>query len=125
MKPDPARAAEFLRHILEAISRISAYTAEMNAAEFAEEPSRAGRGDPQYSEIMGEAAKTLKQLTQDSPQNIPACRCGEYLPDAATASLHGYFSSTFSLVLECGHRRNSGHSARKIEAILNDPLNRA
>jgi uncharacterized protein with HEPN domain len=74
MKPDPARAAEFLRHILEAISRISAYTAEMNAAEFAKNPL-VQDAVIRNIEIMGEAAKTLKQLTQDSPQNIPACRC--------------------------------------------------
>src|SRR5579862_8990023 len=58
MKPDPTRTPEFLSHILEAISRIQAYTRGMSSADFNRDVL-VQDAVIRNIEIMGEAARNI------------------------------------------------------------------
>jgi uncharacterized protein with HEPN domain len=118
MKPDPARAAEFLRHILEAISRISAYTAEMNAAEFAKNPL-VQDAVIRNIEIMGEAAKNIEAVDPGFAAKYPGLPLRDvYLMRNRLA--HGYFSVDIALVWNAV-TTEIPVLRPQIEAILNHP----
>ncbi|MGB9029346.1 MAG: DUF86 domain-containing protein [Acidobacteriaceae bacterium] len=118
MKPDPARAAEFLRHILEATSRISAYTAGMSAAEFAKNPL-VQDAVIRNIEIMGEAAKNIEVVDPGFIAKYPVLPLRDiYLMRNRLA--HGYFSVDISLVWNAVTAEIPALRAQ-IEAILNHP----
>jgi uncharacterized protein with HEPN domain len=96
MKPDPSRVADYLRHILEAISRIGKYTSGMSEEGFSSS-NLVQDAVIRNIEIMGEAARNI-ELHGQSIKGL----CGElplrdiYLMRNRLA--HGYFSADISIV---------------------------
>jgi uncharacterized protein with HEPN domain len=116
MKADPARVAEFLRHILQAISRISSYTSNLSEEDFV--------GNPMVQdavirniEIMGEAARNIEVANPDFAEKNPQLSLHDvYLMGNRLA--HGYFS--IDLVLVWNAVKNEIPPLKlEIEAILN------
>ncbi len=118
MKPDPARAAEFLRHILEAIFRISSYTTGMSAAGFAANPL-VQDAVIRNIEIMGEAAKNIEAADPGFQAKHPGIPLRDvYLMRNRLA--HGYFSVDVSLVWNAVQSEIPALRAQ-IEAVLSSP----
>jgi uncharacterized protein with HEPN domain len=70
MRPDPARVAEFMHHILQAITRISSYTSGLTEADFAAN-SQVQDAVIRNIEIMGEAAKNLNLIDPEFSARHP------------------------------------------------------
>jgi|SRR6185312_822168 uncharacterized protein with HEPN domain len=96
MKNDPARTPVFLRHILEAITRISGYTQGMSAEDFARN-LLVQDAVIRNIEIMGEAARNIEALDPSFAtrhREIPLRDV--YLMRNRVA--HGYFSVDVAIV---------------------------
>jgi uncharacterized protein with HEPN domain len=96
MKADPARVAEFLRHILQATSRISSYTSLMSEHDFMANPL-VQDAVIRNIEVMGEAARNIEFADPDFAAKQPQLQLHDiYLMRNRLA--HGYFSIDLALV---------------------------
>ncbi|HLJ79769.1 MAG TPA: DUF86 domain-containing protein [Acidobacteriaceae bacterium] len=96
MKPDPTRTPEFLSHILEAISRIQAYTRGMSSADFNRDVL-VQDAVIRNIEIMGEAARNILTFDPSFAAAHPEIPLRDvYLMRNRVA--HGYFSVDVAIV---------------------------
>ena len=96
MKPDPTRTPEFLKHMLEAVSRISEYTKGLNGAEFGSN-SLVQDAVIRNIEIMGEAARNIEALDPQFAAKHPEIPLRDiYLMRNRVA--HGYFTVDVGIV---------------------------
>jgi uncharacterized protein with HEPN domain len=96
MKTDPSRVPEYLRHILEAISRILEYTDGMNEGDFS---SNLLVQDAviRNIEILGEASRNIEIHDPTFVQNHPQIPLHDtYL--MRNRLTHGYFSVDLGIV---------------------------
>ena len=96
MKVDPGRSSEFLRHVLEAISRISSYTAGLTFEDFSANPLIQD-AVIRNIEIMGEAARNIEQCDPDFASKYPQIPLRDICL-MRNRLAHGYFSVDLSLV---------------------------
>jgi len=90
MKSGPGRTPDFLQHILEAIARISTYTAGMNEADFAAN-QMVQDAVIRNIENMGEAARNIEASDPDFISKHPQVPLRDvYLMRNRLA--HGYFT---------------------------------
>jgi uncharacterized protein with HEPN domain len=90
MNADPSRVAEFLRHILEAISRIDEYTAAINQMEFSKNRLLQDAVIRNF-EILGEASRNIETHDPGFAARYPQIPLREIYSMRDRLS-HGYFS---------------------------------
>jgi uncharacterized protein with HEPN domain len=96
MKPGPGRTPDFLQHILEAIARISTYTAGMSESDFAAN-QMVQDAVIRNIENMGEAARNIEASDPDFISKYPQIPLHDvYLMRNRLA--HGYFTVDVGLV---------------------------
>jgi len=118
MKPDPARVAEFLHHILQAIARITTYTSGLTDADFAAN-SQVQDAVIRNIEIMGEAAKNIISIDPDfSSRHTEIPLHDVYLMRNRLA--HGYFSIDIALVWNAV-KADIPALRKQIEAVISSP----
>ncbi len=118
MTANPARVAEFLQHILEAVSRITSYTSGMSEDDFTAN-SLVQDAVIRNIEIMGEAARKIELADPDFAARNPQLPLHDiYLMRNRLA--HGYFSIDLALVWN-SVRTEIPPLQLQIEAILNRP----
>lgn len=118
MTTDPVRSVEFLRHILEAMTRISNYTAGLTFLEFSDD-SQVQDAVIRNIEVMGEAARNIEQRDPTFASRHPQIPLRDvYLMRNRLA--HGYFSVDLALVWNAVEA-DIPQLRAQIEAILHQP----
>lgn len=109
-KSDNLRALEYLRHILEAIQRISRYVGDMSEAAFLEDEKTQDAVVRNF-EIIGEACRNIERFHADFAAKHPEVPWG-FAYEMRNALAHGYFKVDLEIVWKTVHNDLPGLAER-------------